>query len=207
MKVEYPIAALLVVMFAVTIIVYPYLPDPMVIHWGPGGEADGYMDKIYAAFMIPIISIFLAILLIVIPRYDKEKAIKKFQKYYDMFIVFFMIYMLVIQLQILSWNLGYEISPNLTLPILFSGMFYFIALLMENIKQNNYAGIRTPWTLKDPENWDKTHKLGGKLFKVCSILTLGGIYFSSLTIWLMLIPVLSTVAILFVYSYYLSLKK
>ncbi len=40
---------------------------------------------------------------------------------------------------------------------------------MNNIKPNYVAGIRLPWTLKDPDNWRRTHHLASKVW------VLGGI--------------------------------
>lgn len=38
--------------------------------------------------------------------------------------------------------------------------------MLPNIKQNRFAGIRTPWTLSDERNWELTHRFGGWSAKV-----------------------------------------
>ena len=42
----------------------------------------------------------------------------------------------------------------------------FIALgnYMPKLQQNYTVGIKLPWTLNSIENWNRTHRLGGKLF-------------------------------------------
>ncbi|MEM1515464.1 MAG: SdpI family protein [Candidatus Bathyarchaeia archaeon] len=40
-----------------------------------------------------------------------------------------------------------------------------IGILCEDSKRNWFIGIRTPWTLSSDRVWEKTHRLGGKLFK------------------------------------------
>ena len=43
-------------------------------------------------------------------------------------------------------------------------LFAFMGNLMHNIKPNYFAGVRTPWTLEDPDTWRATHRLAGKLW-------------------------------------------
>jgi len=41
---------------------------------------------------------------------------------------------------------------------------------MGKIKMNWFVGIKTPWTLSSEENWNKTHRFGGKMFILAGIL-------------------------------------
>ncbi|MBN2478112.1 SdpI family protein, partial [Candidatus Micrarchaeota archaeon] len=66
---------------------------------------------------------------------------------------------------------------------------------------NWFVGIRTPWTLSSEEVWNKTHKMGSKLFKAAGIIAFFGIIFPVYTVYLVLIPALTSVCWLFVYSY------
>ncbi len=43
---------------------------------------------------------------------------------------------------------------------------------MGNVRPNYFAGIRTPWTLNDPEIWRATHRLGGRIMVYGSLLLL-----------------------------------
>ena len=81
-------------------------------------------------------------------------------------------------------------------------MFYFIGIVMENSKQNWFIGIKTPWTLSNEKVWNKTHKLGGKLFKITALLAIVGMFFGELGIWLFIIPVLVLSFYLIAYSYF-----
>ncbi|NLF34561.1 MAG: SdpI family protein, partial [Clostridiales bacterium] len=40
----------------------------------------------------------------------------------------------------------------------------FIGHILPRVKSNFFMGVRTPWTLSDPDVWDRTQRLGGKLF-------------------------------------------
>lgn len=43
---------------------------------------------------------------------------------------------------------------------------------MPKIQSNFYMGIKNPWTLSSDQVWRKTHRLGGKLYAGCGILTM-----------------------------------
>jgi uncharacterized membrane protein len=83
----------------------------------------------------------------------------------------------------------------------FSVLFYYAGVLTENAKQNWFIGIRTPWTLSSEAVWNKTHKLGGKLFKLAALIGLLGLLVPDYAIWMVIIPVLLVAAYTMVYSY------
>ena len=68
--------------------------------------------------------------------------------------------------------LGYPI--NLTQVVLSATGLLFMLLgnYMGKIRRNYVMGIRTPWTLESDLVWDKTHRLGGRLFAASGLLTL-----------------------------------
>lgn len=66
---------------------------------------------------------------------------------------------------------------------------------------NWFIGIRTPWTLSNEKVWDKTHKVGGKMFKIAGVIALFGFFFRNYALFLTLVPVIFIVIYTFVYSY------
>ena len=68
-------------------------------------------------------------------------------------------------------------------------------------KRNWFIGIRTPWTLSSERVWDRTHAIGGKLFRLAGVIALGGIIFTGIA-WLFILgPILVISIYLVVYSY------
>jgi len=49
--------------------------------------------------------------------------------------------------------------------------------------------------------WEKTHKIGGRLFKACGIISIVGLLFPSHATYFILIPVMFAAAFLIVFSY------
>jgi uncharacterized membrane protein len=52
-----------------------------------------------------------------------------------------------------------------------------LMVLIKNAKRNWFIGIRTPWTMSSDKVWDKTYKIGGKLFKIAGVVALLAIIF------------------------------
>jgi uncharacterized membrane protein len=160
------------------------------------------MSKFWGLFLTPFMLMGLALLFIAIPRIDPLKAnIEKFRKFYDIFIVLFFVFLFATHSQIILWNLGMEISPNVIFPIGLGLLFFYIGILCENAKRNWFIGIRTPWTLSNEVVWDKTHKIGGKLFKIAGVIALLGVFFQNYSLFFVIIPVISFSVYTIIYSY------
>jgi uncharacterized membrane protein len=188
--------------FAIGLYVYPHLPQQVASHWNASGQVDGYMPKSAGVFLLPLVLVVIALIFAAIPRVDPLKAnIEQFRSYYDGFIVLFFAFMLLIYLQVVLWNLGTQISPNLVMPIGVGLLFFYIGILCEHAKMNWSIGIRTPWTLSSPTVWEKTHRVGARLFKAAGVLALLGVFFQKWAVFFILVPVLLVAVYSVVYSY------
>ncbi len=206
-KSEIVVFVLILLCFIIGIYFYPRMPDEMASHWNAQGEVDGYTSKAECLFIMPIMFIVLGLVFIIIPRVDpKKENIEKFRKYYDIFIILFFLFMFTIYIQVILWNLGIKIIPNIIVLIGFGVIFFYCGILCENSKMNWFIGIRTPWTLSSETVWDKTHKIGGKLFKIAGIVSILGIFFQKYLIFFTIVPI-SVVAIFTIVYSYVEYKK
>ncbi len=197
------ILGIIILSFAVGIYFYPQMPDKMASHWNIQGEVDAYISRFWGLFLIPIISIGLLALFVLIPKIDPLKEnIKRFRKHFDGFIVLIMIFLFYIYLLTVLWNIGIRFNmAQLMIPAL-GILFYYCGILVENAKRNWFIGIRTPWTLSNEKVWDKTNRIGGKLFKVTGIIAFLGIFLPKYTIFFVIIPVISIAVYTVIYSYF-----
>lgn len=196
------IAVLAALSFAVSIYFYPMMPEMIASHWNAEGQVNGYMPRFIGVFLMPIISAGLILLFLVIPLIDPMRAnIEKFRRYYERFIALILLFLLAVQMQVILWNTGTQISPNTTFPIGLGILFFYTGILCENAKRNWFIGIRTPWTLSNDIVWDKTHKIGGKLFKISGIISIFGVFFQSQAIFFSIIPAVFTGIFTIIYSY------
>ncbi len=198
------IAAVCVVLltFAASVYFYGQMPDVMASHWNERGEVDGYMPKFWALFLVPVMSAAMLLLLVAIPKIDPLKAnVAKFRKHYDRFIVMLLAFMLYIHLLTIIWSTGTSFNIMQAMSPAFGILFYYCGILVANAKQNWFIGIRTPWTMSSEKVWDKTHRLGGRLFRAAGIIACLGILAPDYAIVLVLAPMIVFMAYAVVYSY------
>ncbi|MFA4819477.1 MAG: SdpI family protein, partial [Candidatus Aenigmatarchaeota archaeon] len=88
------------------------------------------------------------------------------------------------------------------LSIAFAPLFYYCGILIENAKRNWFVGIRTPWTLMNETVWNKTHRRGGKLFKLSGVLALVAIGLPQYALVFILVPVILSSIYAMAYSYF-----
>ncbi len=188
--------------FLISVYFFPYMPEKFASHWNACGEVDGYLPKFWGLFLIPFLLFGFLSVFIVIPKIDPMKAnVKKFRNYYDGFIVLFFVFLLFIHIQMILWNLGIKISPNVTVPIGLGALLFYVGILCENVERNWFIGIRTPWTLTNERVWKKTHRMAGRLFKIAGIFASIGIFFRNYAIIFAVLPVLVVTIGLIIYSY------
>ena len=200
--------ALIAIAILAGLLLWSRLPDPMPAHWNAAGEIDGYMSKFWGVFLIPIISIALAGLFLIIPNIDPLKAnIAQFRAAFNWFIVVFMAYMLYVYALTLVAALGTPFNMTLMLLPAVGLLFIGVGYLMSGAKRNFFIGIRTPWTLSSDTVWDKTHKLGSRLFMLGGVVTILCAFLGESGIWIMLVAMLGASFVPIVYSYVLYQRE
>ncbi len=201
-KISISILVIILLSFVIGIYLYPQMPETMASHWNSRGEVDGYMPRFWGVFLMPIVSFVILLMFLLIPNIDPlKKNIQKFRKYFDWFILLLMIFLFYIHGLSLYWNLGNVFNMTVMILPALGILFYYIGILTENAKQNWFIGIRTPWTLSNKKVWDKTHKIGGKLFKIAGVIALLGLLLPDYSMWLILAPILALVIYVILYSY------
>ena len=201
-KINIIIISIILLSFILGIYLYPSLPSEMASHWNSQGEVNGYMSKFWGLFLMPIVIVALFLIFLIIPKIDPlKKNIEKFRKYFDGFILLMVIFMVYIHILTLLWNFNYRFNMTTMIIPAIAVLFYFIGIMLKEVKRNWFIGIRTPWTLSSDVIWEKTHQLGSKLFKLSAVLMLMGLFFDQYLVWFVLVPTLGTALFLIVYSY------
>jgi uncharacterized membrane protein len=198
---------LLVAFYALALALYSRMPDPMASHWGAQGEVNGYISRFWGMFLVPFITTGLVLLFLAIPLIDPLKAnIAKFRGYFDWFVAIFTGYMLFLYILTLLWNLGYRFDMfQMMLPVI-AVFFFFMGVLVSKAKRNYFIGIRTPWTLNNDEVWDRTHRFGGRAFKIAAVISLLGVFWTEVAIWFLLVPIIIVAVVTVIYSYVIYQK-
>ncbi|MEM2703742.1 MAG: SdpI family protein [Candidatus Bathyarchaeia archaeon] len=92
-------------------------------------------------------------------------------------------------------------GPAATVSVGVGLLLFYVGILCENSRRNWFIGIRTPWTLSSDRVWEKTHKLGGKLFKAAGVIAMLGALIQEHAFILILATIIFAAAYTIVYSY------
>lgn len=203
MRKSYAIAlGIIILSFILGVCLYPQMPEKMASHWNAQGEVNGHLPKFWGLFLGPLVSVGLFLLFTVIPKIDPLKHnIEEFRKYYDGFVVLIILFLFYVYILTILWNMGVKFSIVQMLAPAFAILYYYCGVLSENAKRNWFVGIRTPWTLSSERVWEKTHKIGGKLFKASGVIAFIGTFFQNYALFFILVPVILVAVYTIVYSY------
>src|SRR5262249_19202654 len=103
---------------------------------------------------------------------------------------------------------GRPLRIGAVLTILIGLMFACLGNWMGKVRRNFYVGIRTPWTLANEIVWEKTHRLGGKLFVAAGLIAaITGFFASEVTCFVVLMAALFGSATWSVIYSYVTYRK
>lgn len=187
----------------VTIAVYPRLPEQIPTHWSMSGEVNGWSNRLWGAWMLPLIMAVVWLFMRAIPHIDPRKAnYEKFSGMYDALVILILAFMLLMHVVVLLSATGNVIRMDrVVMPA--TGIFIAImGVLLPRAQPNWFVGFRTPWTLTSDLSWERTHKAGGALFIALGLLIVASTFIApERAIWLLVVAGLGVVAFLFIYSY------
>lgn len=184
------------------LVLYPSFPERFASHWNAAGQADGTMGRFWGVFLFPVIMAFLFALYYFIPRIDPlRKNLESTRNQYNAFWVSMFVFFAYVYGLTIVWNLGTRFDFTVAIVPAVAALYYVLGTYMKTLKRNWFVGIRTPWTLSSDVVWEKTHRLGGKLFQATAVVTLLGLFLTEQLIWVILVPLVATAIFTVVYSY------
>ena len=192
------------------LILWSKLPDSIATHWGANGQANGWSSKASTVFFLPCILIIIHLFSVFLTLNDPKKTNihKK-----PMTLIFWIVPVISILMNGITYliALGIKVNISAAVSILMGTLFILLGNYLPKLRQNYTIGIKLPWTLCSEENWYRTHRLGGKLFILGSILValdgVAGIWLGDTLIFTTMIGILLIcVAISVGYSFWLFKK-
>lgn len=190
-------------------ILYSRLPAEVPIHWNYLGEADNSIPKLWV-FGLPILLMLLNVFtntkILSNPKnsgYSKAIAFVGVWGVPAISIIFVPISLLT--------AMGVGIAVNTVASLIVGAIILICGNYLPKTRRNNVVGLKLPWTLKDDDNWNRTHRLSGFIWTVGGIIMI----FSTLIfhknpsysfgITIVVIVVISIIPC--VYSYMISKKQ
>lgn len=182
------------------------LPDQIATHFGQRNVPDGWSSKPMAVFGLPLILVALHLFCIFITLNDpKKKNIGR----KILPIIFWMIPIISLLVNSATYGiaLGLKIDIELIVSLLLGLLFIIFGNYMSKIRQNYTVGIRLPWTLSSEDNWDKTHRLAGKLWIVGGVLVLFNIFLKWTGFLIGILLVIVFVPMVYSYALYWKARR
>lgn len=149
---------------------YPLLPDMVVSHWDFSGQANGWSSREFHVLLFPALLFGMYLMFNLMPKFDPRS--ERYQEFSGVYLImrnFIMLILLVVFAAATLSNLGYAINIGATV----SGAVGLLMILLGNyfgkLKRNYFVGIKTPWTLSSENVWNKTHRLGSRVFIIWGI--------------------------------------
>ena len=156
------------------LVLYGQLPDQLPIHWGLNGQANAYMGKLLAILLMPGLMIALNVVLHVAVVLNLGKSANpKMAK-----LLMWVLPIMAIVIQSLSFSeaLGYHLSISLFVMCIIGILFLVLGNYIPKSTINRAIGFRFPSTLNNPDNWQKTNRLGGIMLVISGLLfIIGGV--------------------------------
>ncbi len=158
---------LLLTPFVALAILWSALPARVPVHWNLQNEIDRWESKSSGVLFPPLLAVGTVLLMHLLPRLDPklQKRSGEESRMPEVLailrVVLAAFFLVVFALQLYA-TLGHGFPGRILLSaclILFAVLGNYSATL----RPNYFVGIRTPWTLEDPDTWRATHRLGGRV--------------------------------------------
>lgn len=179
-------------------------PEKMVTHWGITGEADGWSSVPFAVFFPPLLMLAVQWLCIWFTSRDPGNQNRN-RKVQSLVLWIIPIISNLSSYLMYALALGAELAVDKIMIVPLGLLFAALGNYLPKCRMNSSIGIRVPWTFSSEENWNATHRFGGKCWMLGGIImALGGFLPGKTGIWLMVIvmTVLCVVPIAYSYLFY-----
>ena len=151
------------------LLVWDRLPDVMATHFGMDNEANGWSNKAFAVFGLPLFLLAMEWIAAVVTSQDPRRQ-NISPKMFTLVLWIIPMVSVVCGAAIYTYNLGMKVDISF-FAMLFTGLlFIVIGNYLPKARQNYTIGIKIPWTLADEENWNRTHRAAGHLWVAGGIL-------------------------------------
>lgn len=151
-------------------IVYSFIPPFIPIHWNDASVIDRWSYKSFG-IIFAVLPLLALIGLSLLPAIDpKRENYAKHQKAYEAFCVSIVVVLILLHWFMVLAAVGIYLPVTSLIMALVGLLMLVLGNYMPQLRPNYFLGIRTPWTLVDPDVWRKTNRLGGIAFCISGVL-------------------------------------
>ena len=152
---------------ALGLLFWDKLPEQFATHWGMDGQADGYSGR---SFFLTMPLLLLAIHWAALWGTTKDpRNADQHPKAFSL--VIWILPLISLMTMGFTWcvAMGHTFSALRLMGVVLGVLFAAMGNFMPKFRRNYTLGIRVKWALQSEENWNATHRFGGKVWTVCGI--------------------------------------
>jgi uncharacterized membrane protein len=148
--------------FAVTVLLYGRLPDPLPTHFDLSGQPNGWMPRAIGAWLVPGIEVLVVALL----RFGGHLLPPGWRERLDASPVRALALVTAVMMtsvHVVVLRASLSPLPNLgnAVWLLLGALFVVLGVLLPRTRRNPFFGVRTAFALASDENWARTQRVGG----------------------------------------------
>ena len=186
------------------LIMWNSLPREMATHWSFNGSANGWSSRFFTVFAMPLFMLVGHWICIAVTALDPKNK-NQTRKAMGLIFWIFPFVSLFASTMIYADAFGIDFGRNTIYTVVLGLMFVVIGNLLPKCKRNYTLGIRVKWALESDDNWNATHRFGGKVWFIgglivalCGFLPGAAIYYAAFTA----IIILAILPVIYSYIYY-----
>lgn len=177
------------------------LPEQIPSHWNYQGVIDGWSSKCFTVFFIPLLILAMHWVCLAVtaidPRSENISA-----KSLALVLWISPVMSVVVGTLMYGTALGMEMNVDRVMPMAMGLLFVIIGNYLPKCRQNYSIGIKVPWTLHNEDNWNATHRFGGRLWVVGGLVTLAAALLGYPLVIFPVLPTLGLAPMVYSYLYY-----
>lgn len=133
------------------------------VHWGPSGEADGFLPR-EGALLVPLVMVVVVwVIFLAVSRFARPADLAAGRHSYGVVVTAITGLALVMEVATVLIGVGVPVNMVQVLGFALGALLVVLGNVLPKSQPNSFAGIRLPTTLHDPANWQATHRLTGLL--------------------------------------------
>ena len=140
------------------------------VHWGPSGEADGFLPR-EGALLVPLVMVAVVwVIFLAVSRFARPADLAAGRHSYGVVVTAITGLALVMEVATVLIGIGVPVNMVQVLGFALGALLVVLGNVLPKSQPNSFAGIRLPTTLHDPANWQATHRLTGLLCIISGLL-------------------------------------
>lgn len=189
-------SAVILLPIAAGLILWNDLPDVIAVHFDVNNEPNGWAGKAFTVFGLPLCLLALHWICIIATALDKKNKNNSPKMLALLFWVCPVMGLLVSALTY-AYAMGVRLAAGFIVLTAMGLLFIALGNYLPKCQPSHTIGVRIPWTLNDPENWRRTHRVAGWSFCIGGVLLIATAFLES---WVSLLFLLAAALAPIVYS-------